>query len=179
MLKTVTQAASTGASQNAAHSIDAEALLSNAFSGMDAALLQAVEANRKALQQFVDQGVGLNEERMQSALADLEKMEDVFIATVSKAAQSATAPLQGAWGQVIESMKLKGTDTGAQAASTVENLMSQAQTAMRQGRAMGVRTAQALMDSYSALVSGVLIGMSEGLQKAGSPATAKAAPRKK
>src|SRR5216110_3489619 len=110
VLKTVTQAASTGASQNAAHSIDAEALLSNAFSGMDAALLQAVEANRKALQQFVDQGVGLNEERMQSALADLEKMEDVFIATVSKAAQSATAPLQGAWGQVIESMKLKGTD---------------------------------------------------------------------
>ncbi|TMH07246.1 MAG: hypothetical protein E6H65_18680 [Betaproteobacteria bacterium] len=173
VLKTVTQAASTGASQNAAHSIDAEALLSNAFSGMDAALLQAVEANRKALQQFVDQGVGLNEERMQSALADLEKMEDVFIATVSKAAQSATAPLQGAWGQVIESMKLKGTDTGAQAASTVEHLMSQAQTAMRQGRAMGVRTAQALMDSYSALVSGVLIGMSEGLQQGAAKSSAR------
>ena len=44
------------------------------------------------------------------------------------------------------------------ARTKIEHLMSQAQTAMRQGRAMGVRTAQALMDSYSALVSGVLIG---------------------
>jgi len=175
VLKTVTQAASVGASQNTVQSIDAEALLSNAFAGMDAALLQAVEANRKALQQFVDQGVGLTEGPMKSALADLEKMEDVFIATVSKAAQSASAPLQGAWGQVIESMKLKGTDTGAQAASTVEQLMSQAQAAMREGRAVGVRTAKALMDSYSALVSGVLIGMSEGLQQGAT----KSAPRKK
>ena len=32
-----------------------EALLSQAFAGMDAALLQAVQANRKALQQFADQ----------------------------------------------------------------------------------------------------------------------------
>jgi len=117
----------------------------------------------------------LTEGPMKSALADLEKMEDVFIATVSKAAQSASAPLQGAWGQVIESMKLKGTDTGAQAASTVEQLMSQAQAAMREGRAVGVRTAKALMDSYSALVSGVLIGMSEGLQQGAT----KSAPRKK
>ena len=161
VLKTVTQAASAGAAQNAAPAADIEGMLSTAFTGMDAALLQAVEANRKALQQFVDQGVGLQEKRMQSAMADLEKMEDVFIATVSKA------------------VRAKGTDTGAQAASTVEQLMAQTQTALRDSRAMGLRATQALMDSYSALVSGVLIGMSEGLQKAGSPATAKAAPRKK
>ena len=179
VLKTVTQAASAGAAQNAAPAADIERMLSTAFTGMDAALLQAVEANRKALQQFVDQGVGLQEKRMQSALADLEKMEDVFIATVSKAAQAAAAPLQGPWGQVIEAVKIKGTDTGAQAASTVEQLMAQAQTALRDSRAMGLRAAQALMDSYSALVSGVLIGMSEGLQKGGDPAAAKTASRKK
>ncbi len=179
VLKTVTQAASAGAAQNTSPSIDAEALLSTAIAGMDSALLQAVEANRKALQQFVDQGVGLQEERMQSALADLEKMEDVFISTVSKAAQSATAPLQGQWGPIIESMKLKGTDTGAQAASTVEQLMAQTQSALRDSRAIGARTAKALMDSYSALVSGVLIGMSQGLQQGGAASPPKSAPRKK
>ena len=173
VLKTVTQAASAGAAQNVLPSVDVEDLLDKAFSGMDAALLQAVEANRKALQQFVDQGVDLKESRLKSALSDLEKMEDVFFSTVSKAAQTAGASLQGPWTQVLETMKLKGTDTGAQAATTIDQLMAQAQSALRDSRALGVRTAQALMDSYSAVVSGVLIGMSEGLQGGTAPAAAK------
>jgi len=171
VLKTVTQAASTGAARNALPAVDVEDLLQKAFAGMDAALLQAVEANRKALQQFVDQGVGLDRGRLKSALADLEKMEDMFITTVSKAAQAASEQMQAPWGHVIEAMKLKGTNTGAQAASAVEQLVAQGQAALRDGREMGVRTAQALMQSYSALVSGVLIGMSEGLQQSGAAPT--------
>ena len=42
--------------------------------------------------------------------------------------------------------------------------MAQAQTMLRDGRASGMRAAQAMLDSYAALASGVLIGMSEGLQ---------------
>jgi len=177
VLKTVTQATSAGAAQNALPSVDVEDLLDKAFAGMDAALLQAVEANRKALQQFVDQGVDLQEGRLKTAMAELEKMEDVFFSTVTKAAQTAGAPLQGPWSHVLEQMKLKGTDTGAQAATTIDQLMAQAQSALRDSRALGVRTAQALMDSYSAVVSGVLIGMSEGLQ--GGAAAAPAAKSRK
>ena len=60
-------------------------------------------------------------------------------------------------------------------------MVGQAQTALRDGRAMGVKATQALMDSYAALVSGVLIGMSEGLQSgsAAAPAPAAAKPRRK
>ena len=76
-------------------------------------------------------------------------------------------------------MKLKGTDTGAQAILTVEQLMAQAQTALRDGRASGVRAAQAMMDSYAALVSGVLIGMSEGLQPGAAAAPGEGRSRKK
>lgn len=179
VLKAVTQAASSGVAQNTGPSIDAEELLGKALAGMDAALLQAVEANRRALQQFLDHGVGLQEERMKDALADLEKMEDVFVGTVSKAAQAAGTQLQAPWSHVIEAMQMKGTSTGAQAASAVEQLMAQAQTALRDSRTMGVRAAQALMDSYSALVSGVLIGMSEGLQQGASPAAAAGRSRKR
>jgi primosomal protein N'' len=173
VLKTVTQAASTGVLQNASPSVDPEALLSKAIAGMDGALLQAVEANRRALQQFVDQGVGLQEERLRGALQDLEKLEDVFVSTVSKAAQAAGEQLQAPWGQVLESMQLKGTVSGAQAADAVEQLMTQAQTALRDSRLMGARAAQALMDSYAALVSGVLIGMSEGLQGGAAPSASR------
>jgi len=179
VLKAVTQATSVGAAQNPASAVDVEALLGKAFSGMDAALLQTVEANRKALQQFVDQGVGLQEKQMKNALANVEKMEDVFFATVTKAAQGASGPLQAPWEQVLKAMKLKGTDTGAQATLTSEQLMAQAQTALREGRATGVRAAQAMMDSYSALVSGVLIGMSEGLRQGAEPAPSEGRSRKK
>jgi hypothetical protein len=67
------------------------------------------------------------------------------------------------------------------AATTAEELVAQAQGAMRSGRAAGLRAAQALADSYTAMVSGVLVGMTEALQgKVAAPAPApKAAPRAK
>jgi len=172
VLETVTQAASTGASQNKLPAVNAGDLFGAAFTGMDAALLQAVQAHRKALQQFVDQGVALQDKHMKEALANIEKMENVFFATVGKAAQQAAAPLRPAWDRVLEAMRVKGTDTGAQAATNVEQLMEHAQRALREGRAASLRGAQAMMESYATLVSGVLIGMSEALQSAASEAKA-------
>ena len=178
VVKSMTQAASTGAAQNVASPVDVEAMLGKAFAGMDGALLQAVEANHKALQQFVGQGAALQDKQMKSAIANIEKMEDMFFDTVKKAAGGASAPMQGPWTQVLDAMKIKGTGTGAQATQTVEQLVAQAQTALRDGRAASAKTAQAMMDSYAALVSGVLIGMSEGLQSGGG-AAASAKPKKK
>jgi len=172
VIKSVTTAATAGAAQNAAPAVDVEAMLGKAFAGIDAALLQAVEANRKALAQFVQQGSGLHEKQLQSAIANIEKLEDTFFAAVTKAAQAAATPLQGPWEHVLEAMKLKGTDTGAQATLTVEQLTAQAQQVLRDGRAAGAKTAQAMLDGYAALVSGVLIGMSEGLQSASKPPAA-------
>ena len=163
VIKAVTQATSAGAEKNPASAVDVEAMLRKAFDGMDAALLKAVEANRKALQQLVDQGAGLRETQLKAALDGVEKMEDMFFSTVGKAVQGVATPLQGPWQQVLQSMKLEGTATGAGAAQTVEQLMSQTQDALRKGRATSLRASQALLDSYAAMVSGVLIGMSEGL----------------
>jgi hypothetical protein len=177
VLKSVTTAATSGAAQNVASPVDVEAMLTKAFAGMDGALLQAVEANRKALQQFVDQGAGLQEKQLKGAISNIEKMEDTFFAAVTKAAQSTGGSLQAPWEHVLSAMKMKGTDTGAQATQTVEQLMAQTQTAMRSGRAATAKTAQAMLDGYAALVSGVLIGMSEGLQSAGA-AAASSAPAK-
>ena len=180
VIKTVTNATTAGAAQNVASPVDVEAMLTKAFAGMDGALLQAVEANRKALQQFVDQGAALKEKQLKTAIDNLEKMEDTFFATVTKAVQGVGAPMQGMqgpWEHVLSAMKIKGTDTGAQATQTVEQLMAQTRSALREGRAATAKTAQAMLDGYAALVSGVLIGMSEGLQ--GGASTAKPAAAKK
>ena len=169
VLKTVTQAASTGTAQNPAGSMDVEQLLGKAFAGMDAALLQTVEAQRKALAQFVNQGVDVQDKHMKSALANLEQMENVFFTTVSRATRETGDSLRAPWQHVLDAMKLKGTDTVAQASVSVEQLLAQAQAALRDGRANGVHAARAMMDSYAALVSGVLIGISDALQPEAVP----------
>jgi len=174
VLKTVTEAASAGAAQNPASAVDVEAMLSKAFAGMDGALLQAVEAHRKALQQFINQGLDLKDKQMKGAMAHLEKMEDVFFSTVTKAAQGTGSSLQAPWQQVLQTMKGKGTDTGSQASAAVEQLVEQARTAMRASRATSMSATQAMMDSYASLVSGVLIGMSEGLQPQAKAAAGRA-----
>ena len=43
--------------------------------------------------------------------------------------------------------------------------MNQMQTAMRDSRAASLRAMQAMAESYSAMVGGVLLGMSEALQQ--------------
>lgn len=166
VLKAVTQAASAGAANSKLPEVDVEALLAKALAGMDGALLQAVEAQRTALEQFIEQGVGAQEKQLKNALGDLEKMEDMFFSTVTKAAQAAGDQLQGPWNQVIEGLQLKGTAAGAQATATVEQLMTAAQQASRDGRAASAKAAEALMKGYATLVSGVLIGMSEALRQA-------------
>jgi len=183
VLGAVTQAAGAGAAKNPLAGVDADALLGRAVAGMDQALLKAVEANRVALQQFVDKGADLRETQLKKALGDLEKFEDMLMGVVQKGAETARTagdPMAGAWGSVLEKLQLKGTLSGAQAGGAAEQLLSQMtqmQGAMRESRAAGFKAVQALADSYGALVSGVLIGMSDALRQGGAPA-AEAAPAK-
>jgi hypothetical protein len=182
VLKSVTQAASAGAAESGLPAVDVEALLGKAVEGMDAALLRAVEAQRTALEQFIQQGVGVQEKQLRPMLDGLEKMEDVFFSTVAKAAQTAGTPMQGPWDHALSAFKLKGSETGASASATVEQLMSQAQASLREGRAASMRSAEGLMKGYATLVSGILIGMSEALRGGSAPAAeasaSSAAPRK-
>ena len=172
-VKQVSQAAAQGAVQNPMGAEQMEPLLAKAVAGMDAALLQVVEANRRALQQLVEYGAGVRETQVKKAMSDLEKMEDMFFSTVRKAVGESSNPLQAAWAHVLDKVQMKGSGTGAHATQTVEQLTDQAQAALREGRAIGLKTAQALLDSYAALASGVLIGMAQGMQAdsgAGEPA---------
>ena len=178
VIKTITQATSAGTAKNPAPAIDIEAMLRKAFDGMDAALLKAVQAHHKALQQLVDQGAGLRDTQLKAALDSVEKMEDMLFATVGKAVQGVAAPLQGPWQQVLQTMKVEGTATGAGATQTVEQLMGQAQDVVRKTRATQLRATQVMMDSYATMVSGVLIGMAAGLGGAVEVASAPQAAAK-
>ncbi len=168
----VTQAVGAGAANAGVSQLDA--MIETGIAGMDEALLKAVDANRIALQQLVDQGVSLRETHLKKALGDLEKMEDTLFAAIQKAAASASGTMAGPWAQVLERFTSGATLTGAKATSSVEGLMAQMQTAMRESRAASLKGAQALAESYTALASGVLIGMADALRQGQAKA-----PRKK
>jgi len=166
-LKQVAEAASAGVAKNVLPNIDAEDLLDQAVAGMDQAMLKAVDANRVALSTLTGQGADLREKHLSKALADLEKMEDTMFDALKKAASGAGAPMAGAWAPILEKMQAGGTLSGAQAALTAEQMTEQMQTAMRSTRAASMRAAQALAESYTAMVSGVLLGMSDAIQSGG------------
>jgi len=173
-LKTVADAASAGAAKNTIAGVDPETLLDKAVEGMDAAVLKAVEANRTALATLTAQGADLREKHLKKAMADLDKIEDTMFEALKKASQGAGAPLAGAWGHVLEKMQAGGTLSGAQATAAAEQvakMAEQMQGALKSTRATSMRAAQALAESYTAMVSGVLLGMSEALQSGGRAAS--------
>jgi hypothetical protein len=175
VLKSVTQAVSAGAAQNPL-GVDVEQLLAKAVAGMDAAVLQAVEANRRALEQLVEQGVDLQEKQFKKALADIEKMEDTLFTAIQKATGDTTGSLQTPWTQALQSFRQEGSATGGAAVSAIETLTSQSRAVVREGRAFSQQAARALLDHYAALASGVLIGMSGAIA---APAASSERPRGK
>jgi hypothetical protein len=180
VLQKVSDAAGAGAAQNPLlKGMDASKLLDDAVAGMDDALLKAVEANRVALQRFADQGMDLGQKTLKKALDDLDKFEDTLIDAVKKSASGAGSTMAAPWNQVLEKLNAGGTLSGAQAASAAEQFAAQMQGAMRSGRAAGFKAAQTLAESYTALVSGVLIGLSDAMQQGSGAAPAPAAAKKK
>ncbi len=172
VLATVTKAASAGAAKNPLEAVDVEALLGKAVAGMDDALEKAVHANRVALQQMVDQGVNVRETHLKKVLSEIDKMEDSMFAAIRKAAAEA-GEMQNPWSSVLSAAQGQGTGTGAQASATMQQFMDSAQQSMREGRELGMKVSQAMLDSYATLASGVLIGMADAMKQAeGKPSPA-------
>ena|SRR5258706_3826953 len=183
VLRTVADGVNVGASKS---TLNPEMLLTDAMGGMDDAMLKAVEANRIALAKLTGNGATFEQSQMKKALDELERYEDTLLRSIKQASSSATERVKTQWAGLLKNTKLEGTDTGARVAATLEQYGSQMQNAMRESRTAGLKVAHSMTRNYATLVSGVLIGLSEGLQqkppmpKASRPAApAKKAPAKK
>jgi len=176
VLKTVADSAATGVAMNQFAPAEAERVLDQVVAGMDQAVLKAVEANQVALGQLVKQGADLREKHLKKAITDLEHMGDSFVDAIRKAAEAADAQAQAQWAPVLDKLQMKGTLSGAQASTAAQEFMDQMQAAARESRASSLKAVQALSESYVALVSGVLIGMSDAFTS-GAPAAAKKTKR--
>ena len=162
VVKTVTEGVNLGA---ASTKIDAERVLSEALAGMDEAVLKAVQANHLALQQLSAQGQNLRESHVKKALDDLERLEDEFIATVKEAAKKGSKQIKDQWATVLQQKQNIGTETAAQFEATMEQFGDQMREAVKQQRRTAFKAAEMMAENFTTLASGILIGLTEGLQQ--------------
>jgi len=148
VVRSVTEGVSAGA---ASSKLDPGDVLSDALAGMDEAVLKAVEANHLALQRLAEQGQSLRDSQMRKALDQLEQLEDQFLATVKDAAKKGSRQLKDQWAAVLQRTESNGTRTADQIEATMEEF--------------GSRMHEAMAENFTTLASGILIGMTEGLQQ--------------
>ena len=163
-IKRVVSAVTQGVNLGAANSkVDPERVLGEAFSGMDEAVLKAVQANHLALQQLSGQGQGGS--KMHKALDELERLEDEFLKTVKDATKKGSQQLRDQWASLLQQKEDAGTATQAQIEQTLEQFGERMRDAVRQQRRTALKATEAMMENFNTLASGILIGLTEGLQQ--------------
>jgi gas vesicle protein len=129
--------------------------MAQAFRGMDEALTKSVQAGEEALKQMVATGRGIADNEVKQALAGLKKIEEDFVDTVGRVAESANERARPELKELAKRAAHAGTETGRQTAK----LMSEfAFSGMELAGQFSARFAQA--------ASGVLAGMADALEKA-------------
>lgn len=160
VVRAVTEGVSLGAVTSG---VDPDRVLGEAFNGVDEAVLKAVQANHLALQQLASQGQGGS--RMQKALDDLERLEDEFLNTMREATKKSGQQLREQWARLLQQKESAGTQTQAQIEQTLEEFGERMRDAVRQQRRMAVRATEAMAENFATLASGILIGLTEGLEQ--------------
>lgn len=160
VVRAVTEGVNLGATTSG---VDPDRVLVEAFSGIDEAVLKAVQANHLALQQLSSQGEGGS--KMQKALDDLERLEDEFLQTVKDATKKSSQQLRDQWAKLLQQKETAGTATQAQIEQTLEEFSDRMRDAVRQQRRMAVKAGEAMAQNFATLASGILIGLTEGMEQ--------------
>lgn len=159
VIKLVTRSTAAGAAKNATQGVDVQALLGASLQGIDDALQRTVQASEQALQGFIDEGVDVRDTMLKTALDDLQKLEAIFVEAVKQVAKHGSPELLPAWTKAIEELQRTGTRTAHRATRVVQQVVARAERAANDADGGQPRTDHPMLQSYSTLVSGVLIGM--------------------
>lgn len=144
--------------------LDVEKTLSEAFAGMDEALLKVVEANKVALERLTEGGAGFDQSGVKKGLKELEAFEEKVLDGIKAATLKAGEQARQHWTNILGNVQPGGTDSGARATELLDSYADQAKAAMRSSRETSLKLMHSLTQNYATLVSGVLIGLSEALE---------------
>jgi hypothetical protein len=138
--------------------------LSDAFSGLDQAIMKSAEAGHAALRQLAASGQNFSDNEFKQALANMRKIEDDFLATVSLVAEGASAKVGPELGRILGNARTGGTQTGKQVAVTMGEFAQRFTAASLDVTIAGVQAAGVYGTRFAMLASGILSGIAEALR---------------
>jgi hypothetical protein len=98
VVRKVTEGVNLGVNQER---LDVEKTLSDAFAGMDEALLKVVEANKVALGRLTDSGASFEESIVKKGLKEVEALEEQFLDGIKAAARKASDQAKEQWKTIL------------------------------------------------------------------------------
>lgn len=161
VIRAVTEGAATGAEKT---TTDMRLAMSEALRGMDQALRTSAEAGHMALKTLAATGKTFSDSEFKSALANLRKLEDDFLATVGQVADAASTQVQPGLREALRSAQKSGTETGKQVALTMGDFAQKFSAASADAAIAGLEAAGQFGARFAAVASGVLGGLADALR---------------
>jgi hypothetical protein len=142
--------------------------LADAFRGLDEALRKSAEAGQTALRQIVATGRGFTESDLKAALANMKRLEEDFLSTVTQVTDAAGKKVQPELRAVLGEAQRSGTETGRQVASTLTEFAQRASVASLDVTLAGIEAAGEFGARFAMLAAGVLGGLADAIKKPGT-----------
>jgi len=168
-MRDVFRAITAGVATGAENAPDMRKALADGLSGMDQALARSAEAGAAAFKQLASSGRKFSETDLKGALADLKKLEDDFVTTVSNVADSLAGPMQPELRGALGNLTHVGTQTGKQLALSINELAHSLAVFSIDAGIAGLEAASEFGSRFANLASGILAGIGDALQKKSEP----------
>lgn len=142
---------------------DSKQALSQAFAGLDAALMKSAEATHLALQQLSSNNHDFSSQDLKAALDNLKKVEQNFLDTLSEVAKKSSGHVRTELDELLNHSRRTGTDTGRQVATTLAAFSQQMKGVAHDTKAAGSAAAHELSTRFTQLAAGILEGIAQAL----------------
>lgn len=143
---------------------DSRQALSQAFAGLDAALMKSAEATHLALRQLTEHSSDFSKQDLKAALDNLKKVEQDFLSTVGEVSGKSSAHIRTEIDELLTHARRTGTDTGRQVSATLEAFSQQIHGVVHDTQAAGSGAAHKLSTRFTQLAAGILEGAAQALR---------------
>ena len=168
-MRDVFRAVTAGMATGAEGAPDMRQALADGLNGMDQAIARSAEAGATALKQLASSGRSFSETDLKAALANLKRLEDDFVSTVSNVADSALSPVQPELRGALGNLTHTGTETGKQLALAMNDLAFRFANLSLDASLASLEMAGEFSARFANLASGILSGVADALQNPSEP----------
>ena len=168
-MRDVYRAITAGIATGAEGAPDMRQSIAEGLKGMDEAVARSAEAGANALKQLASTGRTFSDSELKGALANLKRLEDDFVNTVSHVADAATGTVQPELRGALGNLTHTGTQTGKQLALAMNDLTHRFAVFSIDASIAGLEAAGEFGARFANLASGMLAGVADALKKTEPP----------